>query len=78
MGIEILPPSVNESGRSFTAVGKGIIRFGLAGIKNVGKACDDILAERERSGRYTSLKDFIEKMVNLNSRAVYKQVMRVL
>ena len=78
MGIEILPPSVNESGRSFTAVGKGIIRFGLAGIKNVGKACDDILAERERSGRYTSLKDFIEKMVNLNSRAVYKQVIESL
>ena len=48
MGIEVLPPSVNESGRSFTPVGKGI-RFGLASIKNVGKACDDIIEARKSS-----------------------------
>ncbi len=77
MGIEILPPSVNESGRSFTPVGKGI-RFGLAGIKNVGKACDDIIAEREASGKFTSLKDFIQRMVKAGSRATDKKVIESL
>src|SRR5690606_27978729 len=35
MGIEVLPPDVNESGVQFTPAGEGI-RFGLAAIKNVG------------------------------------------
>ena len=35
MGIEVLPPDVNESGKKFT-VSDGKIRFGLLGVKNVG------------------------------------------
>lgn len=78
MGIEVLPPSVNDSGRSFTPVGKGVIRFGLYGVKYVGKACDDILEVRESSGKFTSLKDFINKMVKVSSRAVNKRVIESL
>ena len=37
MGIEVLGPDVNESARDFTVVEEGI-RFGLAGVKNVGRA----------------------------------------
>src|SRR5687768_17335727 len=37
IGIEVLPPDVNESGYKFTVVGDGKIRFGLGGIK-IGRA----------------------------------------
>ena len=44
--IEVLPPDVNESERDFTVVAEGI-RFGLAGVKNVGEgAIEAIVAER--------------------------------
>ncbi len=36
MGIEVLPPDVNESGHDFVVVG-GNIRFGLDAVKNVGR-----------------------------------------
>lgn len=74
MGIEILPPSVNESGRYFTPVTKNAIRFGLAGIKYVGKACEDIIKEREQNGKFKNIKDFIERMVAIKSRTINKKV----
>ncbi|HZI99535.1 MAG TPA: DNA polymerase III subunit alpha [Gemmatimonadaceae bacterium] len=50
LGIEILPPDVNESGYKFTVVGEKRIRFGLGGIRNVGKsAIDSILAAKEKN-----------------------------
>ena len=36
LGIEILPPDINESYKKFT-VGDGKIRFGLMAVKNVGR-----------------------------------------
>ncbi len=58
MGIEILPPDINESDRNFTVVGNQI-RFGLAAVKNVGDAAiDAILLEREKHGKFKSLYDF--------------------
>jgi DNA polymerase III subunit alpha len=48
LGIEILPPDVNESGYKFTVVGDKKVRFGLGAVRNVGKAAiDSILAARE-------------------------------
>ncbi|HEX2483785.1 MAG TPA: DNA polymerase III subunit alpha [Myxococcota bacterium] len=56
--IEVLPPDVNESERDFTVVAEGI-RFGLAGVKNVGEgAIEAIVAERAAGGRFASLHDF--------------------
>jgi DNA polymerase-3 subunit alpha len=58
MGIEVLAPDANESARDFTVVEEGI-RFGLAGVKNVGEgAIDSILAARKEGGPFTSLFDF--------------------
>jgi len=58
MGIDILPPDINESFRDFTVVGNQI-RFGLAAVKNVGDAAiEAILTEREERGKYKSLSDF--------------------
>lgn len=62
LGIEVLPPDVNESGGDFTPVGE-VIRFGLYGVKNVGDtAVDHIVRERERGGRFTSLFDFCRRV----------------
>jgi DNA polymerase-3 subunit alpha len=57
IGIEVLPPDVNESGYKFTVIGDNDIRFGLGGIRNVGRsAIDSILLAREHSP-FTSLYD---------------------
>ena len=51
MGIEVLPPDINESERDFTPVSQHRIRFGLAAIKHVGGgAIDAILASRKGEG----------------------------
>ncbi len=61
-GITVLPPDVNSSGRDFTAV-QGAIRFGLAGIRNVGEGVvDAIVEERQRGGPYRSLHDFLARV----------------
>lgn len=67
MGIEVLPPSVNESFVTFAAIvksgSKEQIRFGLGAIKNVGKnVANEIVIERKRNGKYKSLTDFIERI----------------
>ncbi len=67
MGIEVLPPDVNESFRNFAMVSKpgekGRIRFGLTAIKNVGEhICDVIYEERKKNGPYKSLEDLLERV----------------
>lgn len=67
LGIEVLPPDINESRLDFTVV-KGNIRFGLAAVKNVGVApSKQIVEERDQNGPYQSLLDFCER-VSINSR----------
>ncbi|MBD2872906.1 DNA polymerase III subunit alpha, partial [Paenibacillus arenilitoris] len=74
MGIEVLPPDVNESGVSFTPVG-GAIRFGLAAIKNVGtQAIEAIKKEREEKP-YESLLDLCRRV---DLRVVNKRVLESL
>ena len=51
MGIEVLPPDINESQKKFSVV-DGKIRFGLLGVKNVGEgAIDAIIEARQTKGR---------------------------
>ncbi len=62
LGVEVLPPCVNESAHDFTVVDEGI-RFGLAGVKNVGEgAIESILAGREEGGPFTSIVDFTSRV----------------
>ncbi len=62
LGIEVLPPDINQSEIDFSVV-KGIIRFGLRGIKNVGLAAlDGIINERQAHGPYTDLFDFCKRI----------------
>jgi DNA polymerase-3 subunit alpha len=62
MGITVLPPDVNDSSAKFTAV-KGDIRFGLTGVRNVGRnVVDAIVESREEKGTFTSFQDFLDKV----------------
>ncbi|HKK52419.1 MAG TPA: DNA polymerase III subunit alpha, partial [Myxococcota bacterium] len=74
-GIEILPPDVNESSRDFGVVDSAI-RFGFAGIKNVGAgAIDAILEARDSEGPFESLFDFADRV---DARKVNRRVVEAL
>jgi DNA polymerase-3 subunit alpha len=59
--IDVLPPDVNESSRDFTVVVGGI-RFGLAGVKNVGEGAIEAIVEVRREQRFESLFDFASRI----------------
>jgi DNA polymerase-3 subunit alpha len=62
LGIEVLPPDVNESQIDFAVV-EGKIRFGLNAVKNVGEgACRAIVAARAEGGPFESIWDFTERV----------------
>ncbi|MDP2651502.1 MAG: OB-fold nucleic acid binding domain-containing protein, partial [bacterium] len=77
MGIDVLPPSINESFSQFTVVNNPPnpykIRFGLTTIKNFGQGISSaITAERKREGKFTSLTDFLHRVKdkNLNKKSL--------
>ena len=75
MGINVLPPDINESKSDFSVVGENI-RFGLAAVKNVGVgAIDSIISVREEGGRFVSLLDFCDRV---DQRKVNKRVIESL
>jgi DNA polymerase III subunit alpha len=62
LGIEVLPPDVNESQIDFAVV-SGKIRFGLNAVKGVGEiACRTIIRAREEGGPFESIWDFTERV----------------
>jgi DNA polymerase III subunit alpha len=75
MGIEVLPPDVNESGHDFVVTG-GNIRFGLDAVKNVGAAAVEAIIEaREEGGPFESIWDFCRRV---DGRAVNKKAIESL
>lgn len=63
MGIDVLPPSINESFAHFTVVDKDKIRFGLVAIKGLGDGpVKEIIDARERGGIFASLEDFLKRV----------------
>lgn len=62
MGIKLLPPDINEGESGFSVKDNSIV-YGLSAIKSIGKSViDAIVEERELNGKYTSLKNFIERL----------------
>ncbi|KPF65313.1 DNA polymerase III subunit alpha [Porphyrobacter sp. AAP60] len=65
-GIEVLPPDINASHARFTVEQTDTgyaVRYALAGIRNVGeKAMEAIVAERQASGAFASIKDLFERL----------------
>jgi len=63
MGIQVLPPDINESEKNFTISGKNVIRFGLLNIKNVGhNVVQAIMTERKERGPFQSISDFVGRL----------------
>ncbi len=64
IGIDVLPPDINESFRTFSVVPKdGKIRFGLLAVKNVGQnVVEAVVEERKRAGHFLSVADFLGRM----------------
>lgn len=68
MGIDVLPPDVNESYHEFAVVPDGDnpkaqIRFGMNAIKNVGSgAVEEIIRARKIDGTFTDLEDYFGKV----------------
>jgi DNA polymerase-3 subunit alpha len=61
LGIDVLPPDVNESQTDFAVV-DGKIRFGLNAVKNVGEAATRAIIRARADGPFTSIWDFTERV----------------
>lgn len=85
MGIDVLPPDINESFSEFAAIpssdatspieskGAEKIRFGLTTIKNFGEGISKaITTERKKNGKFKSLEDFLTRITdrNLNKKSL--------
>jgi len=61
MGLQLLPPDVNESDEGFTPSGDAV-RFGLSAIKGIGSTTVRAIVDARNQGRYTSLFDFTSRI----------------
>jgi DNA polymerase III subunit alpha len=75
MGIQVLPPDVNESGYKFTVLDEKRIRFGLGAIRNAGRGAIDSILAAQREKPFTSFFDFTERV---DLRACNKRVFEAL
>ncbi|HSC38407.1 MAG TPA: DNA polymerase III subunit alpha, partial [Chitinophagaceae bacterium] len=76
MGLQVMGPDINESLKGFAVNSKGVIRFGLGGLKGVGEAAvESIIEERGKKGPFTNIFDFIKR---INQRTVNKKTLESL
>ena len=76
MGLNVLPPDINRSGAQFEVPESGQVSFGLAAIKNVGRAAINRIIEiRHEVGEFKGFFDFIKSM---DLRTVNKKVLEAL
>ena len=67
MGLKVLGPDINQSYGDFGIVGgENTIRFGLSGIKSMGKALveEEVIPERDKNGPFLSVCDFAKRVSN--------------
>ncbi|WP_206061035.1 DNA polymerase III subunit alpha [Nonomuraea basaltis] len=63
MGIQVLPPDVNDSQLDFVAVGDTQVRFGMGAVRNVGEnVVEAIVKARKEKGLFTDFNDFLAKI----------------
>src|SRR5213594_2486398 len=62
LGLEVLPPDVNESGFKFTVVGDRRIRFGLGAVRNVGEGAIASIIAGRREAPYRSLVELCDRI----------------
>jgi DNA polymerase-3 subunit alpha len=63
LGVEVLPPDVNNSYDNFSIENDQIIRYGLKSVKNLGvDLIDYIISERNQSGKFDNIENFLERV----------------
>ena len=64
MGIEVLPPDVNESDMDFAPApgDRRAIRYGLSAVRNVGTGVVQAILEARGAGPFTSFADFCRRV----------------
>ena len=73
LGIEVLAPDINKSYGPFEVADKKII-FGLSGIKNLGaNLIAATIKAREAGGEFINFKNFLERVEDVDSRALNKK-----
>ncbi len=75
LGIEVLPPDVNESNYKFTVLDEKRIRFGLGAVRNVGRGAIDAVLTAKREKTFDSFFDFTDRV---DLRACNKRVFEAL
>jgi DNA polymerase-3 subunit alpha len=62
LGLEVLPPDVNESGFKFTVIGEQRIRFGLGAVRNVGRGAIESMILARTGKPFETLADFVQRV----------------
>ncbi len=62
IGIDVLPPDVNESNYKFTVIEDRRIRFGLGAIRNAGRSALDSIIEAKKDGPFKSIFDLCARV----------------
>ena len=62
MGIDVLPPDVNESNLKFTVNAEGAIRFGMGAVKGLGHGAVLNIIESRQEAAFKSIFDFATRV----------------
>ena len=60
-GVDIIPPDINLSQAKFSLSDENIV-YGIGLVKGIGSFGDEIIAERDKGGPFTSLKNYLLRM----------------
>jgi DNA polymerase III subunit alpha len=69
MGIKLLPPDVNLSGKDFTPVGKSIL-YGLNAIKGLGEGTVAQIIETRAKNKFESISDLVARAVEAKVKGI--------
>jgi DNA polymerase III subunit alpha len=77
MGLEVLPPDINESEVLFNVVDQKTIRFGLLAVKNVGEGAAESIVQARIQSKFASLQDLCQRIdLRLANRKVLEALIK--
>ena len=75
-GVKVLPPDINTSMESFTAVGE-VIRFGLGAVSRVGHNTVEMIVNERKKGKFESFWDFVKRVdMSLINKSVFENLIK--
>ncbi len=74
LGIQILPPRINKSGKAYSMEELGL-RFPYLGIRNIGNIVADKLEQIQNGQDFTSFVDFVSRAKDVNSRVIESMIL---